>query len=396
MHILVTNDDGPPSPHSSPYVLALVRELRRAGHFVSVCLPDSQRSWIGKAHLIGQSLRPLYYRPPSLNGAETFRTPSDDDVQDTGRVYKHPTRKGLAKKGGGGEDDAEEDWILIANGTPASCVQIALHHLFGHLPPIDLVLSGPNYGRNTSAAFALSSGTLGAALEAACCGRRAIALSFAFFSRNHDPDIIQAACRHAVRVVDAIWRQWPELPSSSSASATSTTSADDGDGRLTRWRKMRNWSADPEEMAIPDLYSVNIPLVEGVEHRKTFWTNMLQNYWGIGRRGGSSTGGCFAVAEESDTEDGGFGSGSDADAAEMAEERAREGKGGEAEFAMAEAASGGQAGSAAEEEMRAKQHRHKHKRIHFKWAPQFGEVYKATEDAPPGNDGWTVKEGFTR
>ncbi len=49
MHILVVNDDGPPSPHSSPYVHSLVRALQAAGHVVSVCLPDTQRSWIGKA-----------------------------------------------------------------------------------------------------------------------------------------------------------------------------------------------------------------------------------------------------------------------------------------------------------------------------------------------------------
>ena len=33
---------------------------------------------------------------------------------------------------------------------------------------------------------------------------------------------------------------------------------------------------------------------------------------------------------------------------------------------------------------------------HFKWAPRFTDVYKSVEQAPPGNDGWAVKEGFTR
>jgi tubulin--tyrosine ligase len=48
---------------------------------------------------------------------------------------------------------------------------------------VDLVLSGPNFGRNTTAIFALSSGTIGGALEGAVCGKKAIALSYAFDSR---------------------------------------------------------------------------------------------------------------------------------------------------------------------------------------------------------------------
>lgn len=59
-HILtfsqVTNDDGPPSEHSSPYVLPFVEHLQKAGHTVSVILPDNQRSWIGKAHLVGKDV----------------------------------------------------------------------------------------------------------------------------------------------------------------------------------------------------------------------------------------------------------------------------------------------------------------------------------------------------
>jgi tubulin---tyrosine ligase len=38
--------------------------------------------------------------------------------------------------------------------------------------------------------------------------------------------------------------------------------------------------------------------------------------------------------------------------------------------------------------------RHTHKR--FKWAPRLADVYKSVEEAGPGNDGWAVKEGFTR
>ncbi|KAK2603525.1 hypothetical protein QQS21_004294 [Conoideocrella luteorostrata] len=295
MHILVTNDDGPPSSHSSPYIHCLVKHLEDAGHIVSVCLPHTQRSWIGKAHMIGQTLRPLYFTPSAnIHG---------DDTE--GITHNLPSSS----------DDAVE-WVLI-DGTPASCVQIGLYHFFQDKGPIDLVVSGPNYGRNTTSVFALSSGTLGAALEAAVCRRKSIALSFAFFSRNHDPVIIEAACRHGVRVIEALYKQWPTDEST-------------------------------------DLYSVNVPLVEGVESNKTLWADMLQNYW----REGS----CFQEIE---------GHAGDPD---EEEERIREGE------VDNEANTGP-----------AKGHKHKH----FKWTPRLTDVYKSVELSGPGNDGRIVREGNT-
>lgn len=315
MHILVTNDDGPPSPHSSPYVATLVAELKKAGHTVSVCLPHTQRSWIGKAHIIGQAVRPLYYRPSEhLHGENS-----------EGTTHSHPTT--TAPNGDPDAFDADAEWVLV-NGTPASCVQLGLHHLFKHRGPIDLVVSGPNYGRNSTAVFALSSGTLGGALEAAVCGHRAIALSFAFFTRNHDPLIIEGAARHGVRVIEKLYADWPT------------------DGSL-------------------DLYSVNVPLVEGVEQNKTIWAKMLQNYW----REGS----CFEEVV------GGSAAAGDGDAEE---ERIREGAGGEVQGGAA----GGSGGDLA----------HLQRSRYFKWSPKFGEVYKSVEEAGPGNDGWAVQSGQTR
>ena len=305
MHILLTNDDGPPSPHSSPYIRCLAASLQKAGHTVSVCLPHTQRSWIGKAHMIGQTVKPVYYRPSEAIYGE--------EAQGTTHFKPSP-------------DGTVEEWILV-DGTPASCVQIGLHHFFQDRGPIDLVVSGPNYGRNSTAVFALSSGTLGAALEAAACGRRAVALSFAFFSRNHDPVIIDGACRHSVRVIEALYKQWPQDRS-------------------------------------VDLYTVNVPLVEGVEGHKTVWTEMLQNYW----TGGS----CFQEVEGSIGDE------------EEEEERIREGALGEVSVS---AKSGKDAKSGA-----VPGHTHKH----FKWAPRFGDVYKSVEDSGPGSDGWEVKEGNTR
>ncbi|KAI1654804.1 sure-like protein [Daldinia decipiens] len=312
MHILVTNDDGPPSPTSSPYVHSLVRELQKRGHTVSVCLPHAQRSWIGKAHMIGQTVKPLYYRPSA-----TFDPLPSAASRAQGTVYTRPSK-----------DSKEEEWILV-DGTPASCAQIGLYHFFREKGPVDLVVSGPNYGRNTTAVFALSSGTLGGALEAAVCRRKAIALSYAFFSRNHDPTIIDAATRHSVRVIEKLYAQWPTDKS-------------------------------------VDLYSVNVPLIEGVDEHKTLWTEMLQNYWGE-----SSV--CFEEVEGSVGDE------------EEEEERIREGE--EA------GASGGVDPKTNSEGDETGQTRYKHR--HFKWAPKFADVYKSVEESPPGNDGWAVKEGFT-
>ncbi|TRX95606.1 hypothetical protein FHL15_003564 [Xylaria flabelliformis] len=239
MHILVTNDDGPPGP-ASPYVHSLVRALQKAGHTVSVCLPDTQRSWIGKAHMIGQTVKPVYYRPPA-----TYDTLDDSTPQGTTHRYPSHGR------------DAVEEWVLV-DGTPASCAQIGLHHVFRERGPIDLVVSGPNFGRNSTALFALSSGTLGAALEAAVCRRRAIALSWAHFKDRQspkDPAIIEAATRHSVRVIEALAAQWPTDES-------------------------------------VDLYTVNVALLPGLEGRRTIFTPMLQNYWGDG-------GTCFTEVEGS-------------------------------------------------------------------------------------------------
>ncbi|KAG4429487.1 hypothetical protein IFR05_015025, partial [Cadophora sp. M221] len=297
MHILVVNDDGPPSNQSSPYVHSLVRSLQEAGHTVSVVLPHTQRSWIGKAHIIGQTVKPTYFRPGTLH-------------QDDGTTHSRPLLAGAKE---------QEEWVLV-DGTPASCVQIGLYHFFQDRGPIDLVVSGPNYGRNSTAVFSLSSGTLGGALEAAVCKRRAIALSYAFFSRNHDPEIIAGASKLSVKLIDYLYANW---------------------GKEV------------------DLYSVNVPLVENVEGNKIMWTNMLQNYW--------SEGSCFqeVVDEEGD--------------ADEEEQKLRELEG-----------QGGDEGANGEGE---KVIRHKHK--HFKWAPRFTDVYKSVEDAPPGNDGWAVKEGYT-
>lgn len=136
----------------------------------------------------------------------------------------------------------QDEWVLV-NSTPATCVQIGLHHFFQEKGPVDLVVSGPNYGRNTSALYSLSSGTLGGAFEGAVCNHKAIAVSYAFLSRQHDPEVIMEASRHSVKLIHYLYHHW-ESPT--------------------------------------DVYSVNVPLIKGVSSHKIVYANMLENRWGAG------------------------------------------------------------------------------------------------------------------
>lgn len=80
-------------------------------------------------------------------------------------------------------------------------------------------------------------------MEAAVCRKRAIALSFAFYSRDHDPELIAGACRLSVKLVEHLHTHW------------------DKDA---------------------DLYSCNVPIVADVETHKVVYTHALQNYWTSG------------------------------------------------------------------------------------------------------------------
>lgn len=194
----------------------LVDELQRAGHLVSVAIPAASRSWIGKAHLIEASLTAHFVHPDSFH---------DDGTWD--ESY---------------ESNAENEWVVIENGTPASCAQLGLYNLFTDRPAVDLVISGPNHGRNASTIYNLSSGTVGGALEAVFCSKRGIAISFG--SKDPQPmDIIEAAARLAVRTVDHLWRNWDERV---------------------------------------ELYNINVPMRIDVETRPVLYTRTLPYYWSRG------------------------------------------------------------------------------------------------------------------
>lgn len=139
-----------------------------------------------------------------------------------------------------------------------------------------LMLTENYAGRNTTAVFALSSGTLGAALEAAVCGQHAIALSFAFFDRKNVPEVVEESCKHGVRVCE--------------------------------------WLAKNASWDDARLYSVNVPLKKGVTAKKVVWTKMLQNQW--------MKGACFQELDQTSTVD-------DPAAAEMQLRRQESAQGGE-------------------------------------------------------------------
>ncbi len=127
--ILLTNDDG----IDSPMLVPLARQLGRLGT-VRVVVPETERSWIGKA----------------ITRFEVVRAYATE-------------REGIA--------------MHAVSGTPADCVSLGVHTLFDGPP--DLVVSGTNLGLNFGLAFLLSSGTVGGTLEGWIAGIPAIAFSMA-------------------------------------------------------------------------------------------------------------------------------------------------------------------------------------------------------------------------
>lgn len=156
------------------------------------------------------------------------------------------------------------EWVLLS-GTPSSCANIALHNLYPG--EIDLVISGPNHGRNSSTAFALSSGTIGAALAATLSVPLpgpaplaslhtehvpCIALSYAVVSRPVPPRLLALAAETSVDVCK---------------------------------RLFDNWGHDsvPGKGGKVQIYSVNVPLVEEYlekGNRKAVYTELWKNAYG--------------------------------------------------------------------------------------------------------------------
>lgn len=125
--ILLTNDDS----HDSPLFHYTIAALELLGD-LDVVVPAEEQSWKGKA------------------------------MTRVGAVYVdqidlHGTRA----------------WSVT--GTPADCVNLAIHNLLDERP--DIVVSGTNIGKNIGIGFIFASGTVGACFEANIARIPALALS---------------------------------------------------------------------------------------------------------------------------------------------------------------------------------------------------------------------------
>lgn len=156
MRILVTNDDGINAPGLA-VAEAIAHEIAGPKGEVWVVAPAFEQS--GVAHKIS-------YTHPMM-------------------IAKHGPRR------------------YAAEGSPADCVLAGFYEVLQGAKP-DLVLSGVNRGNN-SAENTLYSGTVGAAMEAALQGLRAIALSQYMGPKTEDmSDPFEPAIAHGVAVVRAL------------------------------------------------------------------------------------------------------------------------------------------------------------------------------------------------
>lgn len=127
MRILVTNDDS----QDSPLLEYLLEELKGMGD-LQIVVPKEEQSWTGKS----------ISRFEVLESAET---------------------------------EIAGVKACVVSGKPADCVNFGVYHLGEEKP--DLVISGINIGYNCGVSYILSSGTVGACLEANIAGIPALSLS---------------------------------------------------------------------------------------------------------------------------------------------------------------------------------------------------------------------------
>lgn len=236
VRVLLTNDDGPPSVESghSPFIYPFARGLiEKLGWEVKVVVPSKQRSWAGKSYVIVDQTKGRYFY------ADHTLSPDGTKGEMRDLPLKPEQLTGEAGKG-------KMEMILL-DGTPATCASIALHNLY---PPgsFDFVISGPNFGRNTSSAFALSSGTLGAALAGSLSGTPGIALSFGLMEGFKPPgqELVDEAVTLSCRVIDRLYKL--------------------------------GWGQGENKV---DVYSINVPLMPTIlENPQIHWTSMAVTGYG--------------------------------------------------------------------------------------------------------------------
>ena len=149
MNILLTNDDG----IFAPGIAALYRQLSRIAN-VTVAAPATARS--GASHSI--TLTPL----------------TCDKIEITGKFTGYSVE-----------------------GSPVDCVKLGILELSSK--PIDLVVSGINFGANAGIHVHYS-GTVGGAMEGAFCGIPSIAVSAAY-EKNID---FETAAEYAIKTIESL------------------------------------------------------------------------------------------------------------------------------------------------------------------------------------------------
>lgn len=237
MRVLLTNDDGPPHDAYSPYVRHFVDHVaRHTGWELTICVPDRQRSWVGKAHFPNANPRASFIYTAVEAGDNGFDGPHAVPLRGS-RLTRLAGCAAAQREVPAGH----VEWCLLENSTPATCADIGLNHLVDG--EFDLVVSGPNVGRNTSSAYITSSGTVGAAMNAVITNQvPAIALSWAYFDG-------------AAVVSDALFRD-----------------ASERSVELIQWL-YSHW--DPRV----ELYSINVPLKEGLRSARTLYTSIFPTQW---------------------------------------------------------------------------------------------------------------------
>ena len=190
VRVLLTNDDGP----LSPFFVAWVAHVRSTlGWRCFVAPPAEGQSFVSKAVATGSN------HASSRSSSSKSKSSGGSGAEDG---------KGAGSKGNGGISltRVDEDTVHVS-GPPATAVNLALHHLS---PDCDFVVSGPNVGHNVGRGSVLSSGTVGAALEGAVAGKRAVALSFPFKNGfgNWTDDELRLAIEASGKVVVDLWEGW--------------------------------------------------------------------------------------------------------------------------------------------------------------------------------------------
>jgi 5'-nucleotidase len=167
LRILLTNDDS----HDSPLFHYTIEALSLIGD-VDIVVPATEQSWKGKAMT-------------RVGGLKV------EDIDLFGTLGKSVT------------------------GTPADCVNLAIHNLLEHRP--DVVVSGTNIGKNVGVGFIFASGTVGACFEGNIAGIPGLALSQElapeqfrqWMELRRFPDDVKTALRNGI--LELIPRVWDEL-----------------------------------------------------------------------------------------------------------------------------------------------------------------------------------------